>query len=1219
MIMRRVVKFFALTFIVIIGLSGIVAGGMAAWLYNQGGLNSAVNSYLQERFQSVNIGFNEIDWTLDTAQPALIITGKTVKLEANEQSVEVPAIDLVFTPVSLIKQMPSAVIIDTDSLSVTHTAAGWQFGQSSAFEGFGYNFLSQMGEIWPDGLLQLRIRVKELFIIGDDEDEPPVRFQNVRLIAAPEGGVFANGNVSLTIGLNQHSDAGQIVPHLNFAATANLFSGLIEFNLDMQVFRMAALASHLTPYTGQLPIDIGMLTASLSGAYDSAGLQILSGSIGARDGKLGFAVFSELGKSYNALDTEFDYSAADNALKISKASLQMADGKSFALSAKVNGVRGARAMLTAQLLGEDIAVRDILKKWPSTYAPELRQFISKNSAGGRLRTIAVQLAGGLDWQQQQLDISSLGVSGEVSNLRLSYKDAQYQSIVGTLGGQFEMEMGAGGEISEAKGSLSLRDGFARVSGFAPTVKIPRLDAVWRHQPQETILQNLFVDFEQYGQVLASGKRYLVDGIFETEINLNLPEMDFEFSRHLWPARFAKVTTSWMSRHLKGGRITDGQLAFVLSEQAGKMRTTKLEGSLPFSQLSYQLHKGMMPVEELRGQINFADNMLSGNFEAGKANTIRVEQAQISYGPLLNFKGSREIEFKTLASGDVTDVLEILDHPRINQIDKLGLRPFTIKGQSRFTLAIMGEVPLGGRFKLADISVDGTLSDADIDGLPLDQHLQDSALVISAKKGETQISGSGRLSGIDSDFNYRRLPDNKTELQLKLANSEALPKFISARIGWPLTGGAAARLNITGLSGSQDVKVNIRSDVTDLGVQHDSFEWAKLQGESGFINAQLVFEDGHLTTIEAIDIETGSLRAKGRMTMDEKGVPSFGLLEDLVFPGTELKSVLFQRSGDASLSFTAEGKTLNLQPLRRDDQIKEGQDIRFDITADRIIVGPKLSFSGALTGQTRPDGNGEASLQGAVYVNAKLLVSEASLQTSFGPQGEYLQGVGLIGGGEAELSYKPSKEAGATLIIRSEKAGRVLAGLGVTDAIRRGKLQMQTNFSDASFERYSTQFEIDDFVVIEAPAAVRMFSVLSLAGLYGLVEGEGTAFARGEALIHSDGEMHELERVQAGGAALGISLLGQVNRGERTLDVSGNLVPANLVSTIIGSVPLVAEILTGVDRTGLFATQFSMQGSIDDPDVSVNALALAPGLLRDIFSPNWLGAERERIFGKDAQN
>jgi hypothetical protein len=147
----------------------------------------------------------------------------------------------------------------------------------------------------------------------------------------------------------------------------------------------------------------------------------------------------------------------------------------------------------------------------------------------------------------------------------------------------------------------------------------------------------------------------------------------------------------------------------------------------------------------------------------------------------------------------------------------------------------------------------------------------------------------------------------------------------------------------------------------------------------------------------------------------------------------------------------------------------------------------------------------------------------------------------------------------------------------------------------------------------------MFSVLSLAGLYGLVEGEGTAFARGHAIIHSNGDIHNLELLQASGSALGISLLGTVDKKQRVLDVSGNLIPANLISNIIGSVPLVAEILTGIDRTGLFVTQFSMQGSIDDPEVDVNALALVPGLLRDIFSPNWLGEERDRIFGVEGAN
>ena len=130
--------------------------------------------------------------------------------------------------------------------------------------------------------------------------------------------------------------------------------------------------------------------------------------------------------------------------------------------------------------------------------------------------------------------------------------------------------------------------------------------------------------------------------------------------------------------------------------------------------------------------------------------------------------------------------------------------------------------------------------------------------------------------------------------------------------------------------------------------------------------------------------------------------------------------------------------MNLQPLRRDNKIKQGLEIAFDVTADRIVIGPKLSFSGVLKGQTRPDGNGEASLQGALYVKSKPLISEASLETRFGPAGEYLQGVGLIGGAEAELSYMPDGAEAAELIILTENAGRVLSGLGITDAVRRGR-------------------------------------------------------------------------------------------------------------------------------------------------------------------------------------
>jgi hypothetical protein len=85
---------------------------------------------------------------------------------------------------------------------------------------------------------------------------------------------------------------------------------------------------------------------------------------------------------------------------------------------------------------------------------------------------------------------------------------------------------------------------------------------------------------------------------------------------------------------------------------------------------------------------------------------------------------------------------------------------------------------------------------------------------------------------------------------------------------------------------------------------------------------------------------------------------------------------------------------------------------------------------------------------------------------------------------------------------------------------------------------------------------------------------------------------------------------------REVEVSGNLVPANLLNQVIGAIPLLGNILTGVDKGGLFVTQFSMTGSIDDPQTSTNAASLIPGILRDFVSPDWLKREGTRILGVD---
>jgi hypothetical protein len=40
----------------------------------------------------------------------------------------------------------------------------------------------------------------------------------------------------------------------------------------------------------------------------------------------------------------------------------------------------------------------------------------------------------------------------------------------------------------------------------------------------------------------------------------------------------------------------------------------------------------------------------------------------------------------------------------------------------------------------------------------------------------------------------------------------------------------------------------------------------------------------------------------------------------------------------------------------------------------------------------------------------------------------------------------------------------------------------------------------------------------------------------------------------------------------------------------------------------------MIGDVDEPQTTINAASLAPGVLRDLFSPGWLKRESERLFG-----
>ena len=93
------------------------------------------------------------------------------------------------------------------------------------------------------------------------------------------------------------------------------------------------------------------------------------------------------------------------------------------------------------------------------------------------------------------------------------------------------------------------------------------------------------------------------------------------------------------------------------------------------------------------------------------------------------------------------------------------------------------------------------------------------------------------------------------------------------------------------------------------------------------------------------------------------------------------------------------------------------------------------------------------------------------------------------------------------------------------------------------------------------------------------------------------------------------MVGVYDRTSKQVDVSGNLVPVSQISNIVGKLPVLGNVLTGLDKSGIFASQFRVTGPSDDMKTVVNPASIAPGLLRDLVSPNWLTKESDRLFNK----
>ncbi len=184
----------------------------------------------------------------------------------------------------------------------------------------------------------------------------------------------------------------------------------------------------------------------------------------------------------------------------------------------------------------------------------------------------------------------------------------------------------------------------------------------------------------------------------------------------------------------------------------------------------------------------------------------------------------------------------------------------------------------------------------------------------------------------------------------------------------------------------------------------------------------------------------------------------------------------------------------------------------------------------------------------------------------------------------------------TLKIRAQNAGAFMRGADLFKHIRGGTLEIDGT-SPLTEEKYTGTIAMRDFRVIEAPVLAKLLTLGSLTGIASVLNGQGIMFEklRGQ-FVHTD-DLFTLKRLKAYGSSIGITVEGTADTKAEQLQLEGTVIPAYTLNKMLGEVPIIGNIV----GEGVFATNYKIVGSFDNPEVKVNPLStLTPGIIKDFF-------------------
>jgi len=796
------------------------------------------------------------------------------------------------------------------------------------------------------------------------------------------------------------------------------------------------------------------------------------------------------------------------------------------------------------------------------------------------------ISAGIEFEGVRWPMVAAAIPEPVERLRADVPIDGKLTLVGTTDGDL---MSLDFDLTGGAGTLSLPEIYADpVPVNSLRVRGKATDGF-----REMRIEEVGISLKQ-GTVTARAAVTRVGRDLNLRLDGGITDINMAIVRRYWPKKLAIDAREWVLKNIRRGDIDDATMSVVARfPDADPSRTVigSLNGTLRVRGVEVNYLTRLPTAQGVAANMTFTDKRFDIAFTDGRLNELRLDEGSAIITGLDG--DDQKIHIDIVVRGPVESALSILDSEPLRFVAGFGMDAGKISGQT--AARIVFNFPLQKDLKIEQVAVatGATLRSVALDKGPFDLSVRDGTLELQLTGAGMTIFGDAALNGVplkinweenfsaaafDRRFTVRGIVDDTARRKLGIGD---LP------VG---TGELAGELTHTIFAGGRSESV-AKLDLTKVALDFPALRWRKASEVPGNLNLFMTTAPSGDVVMEDLRVEAGDLRLSARVevTPDLKDFRTFEF-RNLAFAGNSMQGRV-NVAADGGFDVELTGERIDLSPfLVNDDDVdavavEKGRALRIRASFDEVLLG-----EGRWLRDVR-------AVLGSDGTNWRQVGIDAGINESI----------------RLAVKLMPNGN-GASLHISTRDAGQALQATNWTDRLKGGSL-LVTGKQPAPGDPITGEFKLNQFKVTEAPALARVLQVLSLTGIFSALGQDGLDFVTLDGKFRYYGGALEIKNARAFGSSIGITAEGAVYISEETADLSGTVVPAYTINSVLGNIPILGTILTGGENEGIFAANYVVKGQLEDPRVSVNPLsALAPGFLR-----NLVGGDVKPLTGEDAQS